>query len=155
MNDNYPMDPVRKDAKRAINSLIELRSVPLSITAGTPTSPHHVDFKRFGALMKEILDGSDVGDGSLDVMLSNAFDVATQRVEEEFGKLNEGSRLALMAMKAVFDDYARQIAELRERDPKVFYETYITDKDRKERIIERDGEQIRRVLEFKPPKGRK
>lgn len=154
MKDNYPMDPVRKDAKRAINSLIELHSIPLSITVGPTTEPHFIDFKRFGALMKEVLDSDAVQDGTLEVMLNNAFDAATKRMQQEFGKLNEGSNLALMTVKQVFNNYAKQLDELREQSPDVFYEIYITDRDRKEQVIEREGGEIRRVLDFDPSKRR-
>ncbi len=151
MNDNYPMDPVRKDAKRAVNSLIELRSIPLSLTVGT----EHVDFKRFGAVMKEVLDREEFAEGQLAEMLIKAFDLSLQQIEQELGQITEGAKYSLTVVKAQFENYAHQIEEMREKDTKVFYEIFITDQDRKEMAVEREGQEIRRVLEFKPPKGRK
>ena len=144
------MDPVRKDAKRAVNALIELRSIPLSLTVGAEV----VDFKRFGAVMKEVIDGEEVPEGPLAEMLLEAFDLSVERVEQELGKMAEGAKLMLVGVKAVLDNYAHQIEEMREKDTKVFYEIFITDQDRKEMAVEREGEEVRRVLDFDPSKRR-
>jgi phosphopantetheine adenylyltransferase len=87
-------------------------------------------------------------------MLIKAFDLSLQQIEQELGQITEGAKYALTVVKAQFENYAHQIEEMREKDTKVFYEVFITDQDRKEMAVEREGQEIRRVLDFDPSKSR-